>query len=184
MPAGRCIVLNQSYEFLSITDSAWAAVRLLLKGRVNPLVNYDQPLRSAYMEHPVPAVAVLKHYAHVGRRRQSFALPSHRNVWIREEGKCAYCGHKISLRQTTRDHVIPRSKGGPDTILNVVAACLSCNGIKADRSLHECGLKLREGVELRQLTEEEKLTSLIKFHQAHERQTWLSFMKKSGLTLF
>lgn len=184
MSAGRCIVLNQSYEFLSITNDIWSGVRLLIKGRATPLVEYDTPLRSERSSHTVPAVAILKHYAQAGRRRQGFALPSHRNIWIREQGRCAYCGCKLSLRTTTREHVVPRSKGGADTLLNVVAACNACNGEKADRSLKEAGMQLRDGVELRHLTEEEKLESLCKFHQAHERRAWMGFLKETGISLF
>lgn len=44
---------------------------------------------------------------------------------------CAYCGRKM-VRNTethpTRDHVIPRSKGGRITVL----CCLTCNQIKGD----------------------------------------------------
>ena len=37
------------------------------------------------------------------------------------------------MKQTTYDHVIPRSKGGTHTWDNVVMSCSKCNNVKADR---------------------------------------------------
>lgn len=45
------------------------------------------------------------------------------------DGLCFYCDRPA----TTRDHWIPVSKGGPDTIDNIVPACTSCNSRKRDK---------------------------------------------------
>ncbi len=63
-----------------------------------------------------------------------------REVLRRDNHICQYCG---STRRLTIDHVIPRSKGGPHTWDNVVAACEKCNGAKGDRLLHETGMILK-----------------------------------------
>jgi 5-methylcytosine-specific restriction endonuclease McrA len=42
----------------------------------------------------------------------------------------------------TRDHIVPTSRGGADSWLNVVAACEACNHKKDDRMLEECGMEL------------------------------------------
>ena len=48
--------------------------------------------------------------------------------------KCAYCGKKlIDSFDTTRDHIIPLSKGGDNTKENIVPACRSCNCKKGGR---------------------------------------------------
>ena len=44
-------------------------------------------------------------------------------VIARDRGICRYCG----ARAHQADHVIPRSKQGPDTLDNLVACCASCN---------------------------------------------------------
>ena len=40
---------------------------------------------------------------------------------------CFYCGRALSRRRATKDHVIPRSKGGSDAQKNIVHACRECN---------------------------------------------------------
>ncbi|MGA5131020.1 HNH endonuclease [Streptomyces blastmyceticus] len=48
---------------------------------------------------------------------------------------CAYCGEKSqSLHQ---EHIIPISRGGDDSIGNLVPACPDCNLAKGDRTLME-----------------------------------------------
>ena len=42
--------------------------------------------------------------------------------------ECAYCGSEENL---TIDHVIPRSKGGHNSVENMVCCCESCNQDKA-----------------------------------------------------
>ena len=177
------IVLNADFGFLSINDW-YSAIGLVLRGRAHALETYDTPIRSERAEVRAPAVIQLKDYAHIRRRRQPFTLPSHRNIWVREKGRCAYCDAKISLRTTTKEHVVPRAKGGKDDLLNVVAACSACNGAKGCRTPAQAGMSFRAGVELRHLTDEEKLEVLMKTSQAVERRTWLGFLKREGLTLF
>ncbi|MEO9276779.1 MAG: HNH endonuclease [Nitrososphaera sp.] len=53
---------------------------------------------------------------------------------VEESNKCAYCGTEGDLHW---EHIIPKSKGGPDTIDNMVQACSKCNLTKSDRDLYE-----------------------------------------------
>lgn len=46
---------------------------------------------------------------------------------------CHYCGRKVDESSSSLDHVIPRSKGGPNSQDNLVLSCLSCNNKKADK---------------------------------------------------
>jgi len=52
---------------------------------------------------------------------------------------CVYCG--VDLRHpeitATKDHLIPRSKGGGNEPMNLVPSCLTCNGAKGDLKLEE-----------------------------------------------
>lgn len=49
-------------------------------------------------------------------------------------GRCAYCGFR---RRLNPDHVHPLSRGGRDSIYNVLPACDQCNGKKKDLMLLE-----------------------------------------------
>lgn len=56
-------------------------------------------------------------------------------VFRRDEYRCVYCGTPTDRPQC--DHVIPRSRGGPDAVENLVTACKPCNSAKKDRTPEE-----------------------------------------------
>lgn len=60
------------------------------------------------------------------------------NLLRRDDYRCAYCARAA----TTIDHVLPRSRGGPTSWLNCVAACMRCNAIKRDRTPAEASMRL------------------------------------------
>lgn len=51
-----------------------------------------------------------------------------------QDGACYWCGRHTYLsnatspQAATRDHVIPKSLGGPGSMDNIVLACRACNG--------------------------------------------------------
>ena len=51
-----------------------------------------------------------------------------------EGDTCAYCGNTSNLHW---EHIIPRSKGGPESFDNLVRACESCNLSKAARDPYQ-----------------------------------------------
>lgn len=52
---------------------------------------------------------------------------------------CAYCGEQVAL---TIDHVVPLSRGGQNTLNNIVPACGKCNRKKYNRTPDEAGMTL------------------------------------------
>jgi len=74
-------------------------------------------------------------------RRETPAL-SNRELFARDRFLCAYCAATANGKQLTRDHVVPRSKGGADIWSNVVTSCKSCNQRKDDRTPEQAGMKL------------------------------------------
>jgi 5-methylcytosine-specific restriction endonuclease McrA len=86
---------------------------------------------------PTPSVILLARYVRVPYRH---SVPVTRRGVLRRDGhRCAYCARTA----TTVDHVVPRSRGGQDSWLNLVACCIRCNGVKGDRTPEEMGWSLR-----------------------------------------
>ena len=50
------------------------------------------------------------------------------------EGRCAYCGKEGKLEM---EHVQPRSRGGSNSVNNLIVACRPCNEKKGNKSLAE-----------------------------------------------
>lgn len=50
---------------------------------------------------------------------------------------CFYCGEALSRKRKTKDHKLPRSKGGSNGHNNIVDACRTCNGEKGNLLLEE-----------------------------------------------
>jgi 5-methylcytosine-specific restriction endonuclease McrA len=65
-----------------------------------------------------------------------------RNLMLRDEHQCQYCGKKPSLRDLNIDHVVPRSRGGIDSWDNLVISCRTCNLKKGRRTPDEAGMRL------------------------------------------
>jgi 5-methylcytosine-specific restriction endonuclease McrA len=53
-------------------------------------------------------------------------------LWERDRKTCALCGKYVKFKDATRDHRIPKSKGGPGTDDNIQLAHWRCNQKKSD----------------------------------------------------
>ena len=68
---------------------------------------------------------------------------SNRTLFGRDRYMCAYCGgHFTNFYHLSRDHIIPKSRGGENTWMNVVTACRDCNSHKGSKTLSESGMEL------------------------------------------
>lgn len=54
-------------------------------------------------------------------------------IYEREEGKCFWCDKWMRFPDSTRDHIITQSKGGMNTVNNLVLSCFSCNNERGDQ---------------------------------------------------
>ncbi|MGE0324438.1 MAG: HNH endonuclease [Polyangiaceae bacterium] len=66
-----------------------------------------------------------------------------KNLLLRDDHSCQYCGVKPCLRDLNVDHVLPRSRGGADSWENLVISCRRCNLVKGHRTPEEAGMRLR-----------------------------------------
>ncbi len=67
---------------------------------------------------------------------------SNAELFQRDRNTCAYCSGGFFYFKLTRDHILPLSRGGKDTWMNVVSCCKHCNGLKRNRTPQEAGLEL------------------------------------------
>jgi 5-methylcytosine-specific restriction endonuclease McrA len=135
IPLSGALVLNATYEPLCVVPLRRAVVLVLAEKAV--VVEAGQTLmHSERAAIAVPSVVRLSRYVRVPYRRE---VPlTRRAVLERDAHNCVYCG----ARADTIDHVKPRSRGGPHSWTNVVAACGRCNHKKGDRLLSELGWHL------------------------------------------
>ncbi len=68
--------------------------------------------------------------------------PTRKNIFIRDNFTCQYCGNVFNKSHLTIDHVIPRSKGGETTWTNSVTSCSKCNNKKSDKSINDSRMSL------------------------------------------
>ncbi len=63
-------------------------------------------------------------------------------LFRRDQQLCMYCGQRFGREHLTRDHIMPRSRGGEDVWTNVVTACRCCNQRKGARLPEEANMPL------------------------------------------
>lgn len=144
----RCVVLNATYEPISVVTSK-RALLLILEGKA--IVVEEHPtmvVRSPSTTFKVPIMVALKEFVRGRKVFRTTAVLSQRNLFIRDNYTCQYCSrHKSDLRYSeflTRDHIIPECKGGQNTWENLVTACSTCNNKKADYDLEKTSLVLQK----------------------------------------
>ena len=96
------------------------AIKAVFLERVNIVANYDRAVRSPSLEIKLPSVVSLKTFV----KPSTHPAFTRFNVFLRDGFTCQYCGKREDL---TFDHLVPRSRGGHTTWINVVTSCSPCN---------------------------------------------------------
>lgn len=136
------LLLNASFEALT-EIRADRAVVLLLSGAAESVQDRQPhfPIRSKHMELVLPETIRLNRYIYLEHRilvHDDDSRATLGAILRRDNYRCGYC----SGWARTVDHIRPRSRGGPNTWANLIAACGSCNTTKADRTPEEAGMPL------------------------------------------
>ena len=67
----------------------------------------------------------------------------------RDGAACVWCGRELWRRDLTREHVVPRSRGGHMTAENAVLACRTCNKRRGSKPVDAYVRELRrEGADV------------------------------------
>jgi len=53
-------------------------------------------------------------------------------LYLRQKGKCMYCGKKMDIRYFHIDHKIPVARDGANTVANQQLLCAPCNNRKGN----------------------------------------------------
>jgi len=168
---GRVLLLNQTYEPLGTVSVARAVVMTFKDTVTIEEFDGERVLRSAHDEFPVPSVIRRRVYINVRRRRKQSGMKRMR-IYIRDKFRCQYCGDKKTAAELTLDHIMPRSRGGDNSPVNIVTACLPCNNRKRDRTPAEARMPLLTS----QTALRVKLERVVLCHYAEARAEWRKYL--------
>lgn len=100
----------------------------------------QQDGRQSYLEST--SIIAIRGHGFNPNKHSTVSL-SNRTLFGRDRYVCAYCGgHFPNYHQLSRDHIVPKSRGGENTWMNVVTACRDCNSNKGSKTLTEAGMEL------------------------------------------
>ena len=168
---GRVLLLNQTYEPLGTVSVARAIVMTFKNTVTVEELDGDRVLRSPQAEYPVPSVIRRRTYINIRRRREASGSKRLR-IYMRDKFRCQYCGEKKQPTELTLDHVYPRSRGGDNSPVNIVTACIKCNNRKGDRTPEEARMPLLTSQSALRV----KLERVVLCHYAEARAEWRKYL--------
>lgn len=129
--ATTCIAaqdLGRHWAGIDVVGKAIELTKMRLRNELglfsNPIHRTDIPQRTDLGKLPRPA--------------------SHRKALYGEQaGNCEGCGEHFPIQNLEVDHIVPRSKGGTDHIVNLQLLCGACNRIKGNRGMEYLRVKLQ-----------------------------------------
>lgn len=136
-----CLLLAHDYTALRIIDFK-QAFKLIFTDKAEVVTEFKNKIVCTVSQvFKLPAVVRL-----LNKFKLKFNVRlTRKNIFIRDNFRCRYCGIKGSMSSLTLDHVEPRSRGGKFTWENIVSSCIDCNTKKGDKLLGETQMKIRGG---------------------------------------
>lgn len=182
------LILNRHFQPVQVTTAKRAFV-LLYGGAANALDEEGEshdfdlwrslPVRDGDDLVPivggglrVPRVLHLHRY---DRTPRVTVRLTRRNLMFRDAHTCQYCGKHPPVRELNIDHVMPRSRGGPDTWENLVTACRVCNLRKGWKTPEEANMNLAR----RPFRPKWSMTAQILLGTGSKFKEWEPFLKAS-----
>ena len=168
---GRVLLLNQTYEPLGTVSVARAVIMTFKNTVTVEELDGERVLRSAHAEFPVPSVIRRREYINVRRRREAAGAKRMR-IYMRDKFRCQYCGEKRGANELTLDHILPRSRGGDNSPVNIVTACVGCNQRKGSRTPDEARMPLLTSQSALRV----KLERVVLCHYAEAKSEWRKYL--------
>ncbi len=168
---GRVLLLNQTYEPLGTVSVARAVIMTFKDTVTVEEFDGERVLHSARAVFRVPSVIRRRTYINVRRRREASGMKRLR-IYMRDKFRCQYCGEKKAAGELTLDHIMPRSRGGDNSPVNIVTACVSCNNRKGDRTPAEARMPLLTSQSALRV----KLERVVLCHYAEARAEWRKYL--------
>lgn len=134
----KTLKLDSTYRPVGVIDCLEALV-LCIVGKATAVEEYEDEISSPSVTFKIPSVIVLKNVVKFISR--SIRATRNNIIW-RDKNTCQYCGYVGTSSNLTLDHVLPKSRGGDNSWLNLVTCCKKCNQKKRDRTPEEADMKL------------------------------------------
>jgi 5-methylcytosine-specific restriction endonuclease McrA len=132
----KVLVLNSSYDPITVCD-AQKAVLLLICGKAVPVTHDpDRVIRTVSSSFPMPSIVRLTVFVRVPYKS---IILNRKNILLRDGSRCQYCGKGDT--PLTIDHIVPRSKGGENSWENLITACHRCNAKKGNKTPREASMQ-------------------------------------------
>ena len=136
-----CLKLDMNWQ--PVGFCTWDnAVKLVYEDRAK-VVKEDEGgkvLHSPSFTMGMPRVIVVRN-AWTRRKKQTVPC-TRRNLLVRDNATCQYCGHVVRTSEYTIDHITPVCQGGKSTWDNLAIACMPCNKEKGGRTPAQAGMAL------------------------------------------
>lgn len=107
---------------------------LIVRGGVSKMTGLQSKIQ-------INSIIATKNYSKVAYSDYTPPL-TNLTLFQRDARTCMYCGGTFTLKNLSRDHIIPLSKGGKDKWMNSVTACKRCNNQKGDREPEHANMPL------------------------------------------
>lgn len=100
-------------------------------------------------------------------KRKAISKKIRFEVFKRDSFACQYCGKAAPDVILHVDHIDPVSKGGDNSIINLITSCADCNGGKSDRKLDDQSILAKQREQLTALSERrEQLELMVQWRTA------------------
>ena len=153
--------IEGQYHIRPVTWDEWITL---------PIRPQDEAVHTVRGSIRVPTVIVAVNYARVPKKRAKFCT---RSIRERDGNRCQCTGRLLGPEEGSIDHVLPRSRGGPNSWENCVWASKEINARKGNRLPQEAGLTVLAAP---RVPKEQPATALIR--NVHGIGDWELFVRQ------